>query len=77
MRPDHPLRRLFRAVSIPTLLFIGAVLFLFPEPFTTVVGMILIMVAVVWLAWSRSRLEPDSDTSLLGALLGLLVSTDE
>ncbi|WP_135363891.1 hypothetical protein [Halosimplex halophilum] len=55
MDVDHPLRVAFRYVSITLLVLIGAVLFLFPEPFTSVLGFALIAVAFVWLGWARSR----------------------
>jgi len=57
MRPDHPLRRLFRFFSVSVLLFIGAVLFLLPEPFTSILGMLLIFAAVLWVRWSQARIE--------------------
>jgi UPF0716 family protein affecting phage T7 exclusion len=38
-------------------MFIGAVLFLLPEPFTSVLGILLIFAAVLWVRWSRERIE--------------------
>ncbi|WP_436927813.1 hypothetical protein [Halosimplex amylolyticum] len=55
MDVDHPLRVAFRYVSILVLVLIGAVLFLFPEPFTSALGFVLLSVAFVWLSWARSR----------------------
>ncbi|QLH82561.1 hypothetical protein [Halosimplex pelagicum] len=55
MDVDTPLRALFRYLSIAVLVLLGAALFLFPEPFTSLLGLVLVAVAFTRLRWARSR----------------------
>lgn len=49
------------AIGVSGLLIIGVLLFFFPEPLTSFLGIILILVAaLIWLAgWYRERGEPE------------------